>query len=446
MRDPNRVVDQILARVPVGLQAEVRASSGRSGLTRFADSFIHQNVAEESADVSLTLVDAERRVASAAGKVAASESALDQFVRDAVQAVEVAPVRDQWPGLTEPVEVPEGPPPASATASAEPADRAALVRDFVAAGSGSLAAGYCQTEVTDVVYANTTGHRANGATSSAILDGIHRRDGAAGSGHAASRDLDDLDGPAAGRLAVDRLARSLGATELPPGEYEVVLAPEAVATIVIFLGFYGFNGKQVVEGQSFVSVGDQQFDPALTLVDDGTDPRAMRLRFDAEGTPKRPVDLVREGVTSGIAYDRRQAARAGVESTGHSISFFGGYLGPIPTDLYLVPGEQTVEDLVAGVERGIYVSTFNYVRILDPRTTVATGLTRNGTFLVENGEITGGITDMRFTQSFAGALAPGRVLGVGSDARFADSEFGPGLVHAPSLRLAGWRFTGGAAG
>ena len=128
------------------------------------------------------------------------------------------------------------------------------------------------------------------------------------------------------------------------------------------------------------------------------------------------------------------------------MTLFASYFGAVPTNLFVTPGDQAVEELIGGVERGLYVSTFNYVRILDPRSTVGTGLTRNGTFLIEDGDIVSSVSNLRFTQSFAGAVAPGRVLGVGSDARLADSEFGPGLVHAPSMRLAGWRFTGGAAG
>jgi predicted Zn-dependent protease len=105
-----------------------------------------------------------------------------------------------------------------------------------------------------------------------------------------------------------------------------------------------------------------------------------------------------------------------------------------------------VDEMIAAVERGLYVSTFNYCRVLDEKTLVVTGLTRNGTFMIENGRITGAVTNLRFTQSFAGALGPGRVLAVGNDARFADSEFGTGVTFVPSLRLAAWNFTGGASG
>ncbi|HSG79418.1 MAG TPA: metallopeptidase TldD-related protein, partial [Acidimicrobiia bacterium] len=250
---------------------------------------------------------------------------------------------------------------------------------------------------------------------------------------------------AAGELAVERTVMGKNAYDIKPGEYEVVLAPEAVGTIAIFLGDYGFNGKQVAEGQSFVDLGAEQFDASLTITDDPLADGALGVPFDTEGIPRRTVDLVRDGVTIGVVHDRRSARKLGSSSTGHGAPGSATY-GPIPLAMRIGAGSSSVEDLIAGVDRGLYVATFNYCRILDPKSMVVTGLTRNGTFMIENGEITGAVTNMRFTQSFLAALGPDRVLGIGDDARFADSEFGAGFVHVPSLRLAAWNFTGGAAG
>lgn len=443
MTTPEATAERVLDLVPEGLEAEVLVTEGHSSLTRFANSFIHQNVSEEGKSISLTLVS-DGRVSTSSGTL--SDDGLPDFVEQAVETTRVAPLNPDWPGLTEPTPVADSLPLPTATATASPNDRADLVSRFVAAGDGMQGAGYCQTDVARVAYANSAGHRASGTAASAVLDGIHRTETSAGSGHAASRDLSDIDGTAVGRLAADRARRAEATTEIEPGEYEVVLAPEAAATLAIFLSFYGFNGKAANEGQSFVKLGEQQFDPAFELTDDGLDPRAMRIRFDAEGTPKRRLELISDGVSQNIAYDRRQARKAGTESTGHSISLYSASIGPVATDLFITPGELNPASLIAGVDRGLYVSTFNYVRILDPRTMVATGLTRNGTFLIEGGEITTAVSDLRFTQSFAAAVSPGSVLGVADDARFADSEFGPGFVHTPTLRLAGWRFTGGASG
>jgi predicted Zn-dependent protease len=442
MTVPHDVAKQVLSMVPGGVEAAVTVTSDRSGLTRFANSFIHQNVAEEGTTIALTL-ESGGRVAQATAKVS-DPSVLERFVAETVEAVAVAPVNPEWPGFTPPTEVPSTR--QSSEGEATPADRAGVVRSFVDAAPDLQAAGYCRTALTDVEYANTLGHTIDGTQSVAILDGIHQTEESAGSGHSAGHSVDAIDGAEVGGLAADRARRGVAATVVPPGEYEVVLGPEAVATIMTFIGFYGFNAKAVVEDQSFVKLGEQQFDPALTVVDDAYDPRALGLPFDLEGTPKQRLTLVKNGISSAIAIDRRQAPKLGAESTGHAAAFFGGYFGALPTSVFVEPGPKSADELISDVEKGIYVATFNYVRILDPRTSVATGLTRNGTFLIEDGEITGAASNLRFTQSFAAAMAPGRILGVGSDARLADGEFGPGVVHAPSMRLAGWRFTGGAEG
>ncbi|NNF68215.1 MAG: TldD/PmbA family protein, partial [Acidimicrobiia bacterium] len=374
------------------------------------------------------------------------DDGLRSLVDGAIEAAALQPVDGDWPGVSPPEEIPQidehydvG------TAEATPEERSTIVADFIDAGDGLVAAGYCDTEATDHAFANSRGHSGKGRMTRATVDGIQQTDTSAGSAHQTSVALHDLAGDAAGILASQRARDSAAAYDIKPGEYEVVLAPECVATIAIFLGFYGFNGKAVNEGQSFVDTGALQFDEAVELVDDSADPRALGLAFDAEGTPKRRHLLIGDGVTGDPVHDRRTGGKAGTASTGHSIAG-GEAWGAIPTNMFFRGGSEHVENLIADVERGLYVSTFNYCRILDPKSQVVTGLTRNGTFMIENGAVTGAVTNLRFTQSFVDALAPGRVLGVADDGRFADSEFGPGLVHAPTVRLAGWNFTGGAEG
>jgi predicted Zn-dependent protease len=440
--------DMQLAEAVLGLvgrraEAEVVVSSGTLSLTRFANSFIHQNVAEEGDAIGLR-VSLDGRVATA--KTTATEpNALAAFVDHALATAAMQPVDEDWPGLVEPTSTEDPGHVDEATFDASPTDRAAVVKDFVDAGDGLLAAGFCQTEGHSVSFANTAGHTARGRYSTAILDGIHQTGTSAGTGHAASVALGDLDGSAVGALAAQRAVESATPFDAKPGEYEVVLAPEAVGTIAVFLAFYGFNGKALEEKQSFVKLGEQQFDERFQMWDDVTDARAMGIAFDTEGTPKGRTDFVVDGVTRGVAHSRKTAKRLGVASTGHHHPGAEGW-GPIATNVFVGGGASPVGDLIAGVERGIYVSTFNYCRILDPKTMVVTGLTRNGTFMIENGRITDAVTNLRFTQSFVDALGEGRILGLGDDARFADSEFAPGIMYVPTMRLASWNFTGGAGG
>ncbi len=437
------LAERVLEMVGDRAEAEVRVNGGNLSLTRFANSFIHQNVGDEGDAVSVRLAVGGRVTSGSTTNL--DDAALTRFVDGLVESAKVQPVDEDWPGLAAPADTPGLDHYDPATANASPQQRAELVSRFVNAGPGMRAAGYCQTIGGEVVFANSNGVRHEGRYTQAVLDGIHQTDSSAGSGHAAGTRLADLDADAVGELAASRARDSRDSYDIKPGEYEVVLSPECVGTVGVFLAAYGFNGKSYLEGQSFAELGSQQFDERITLVDDVTDPRAMGVGFDAEGTPHRRLVLIEKGVTENVVHDRRTAKKAGTESTGNGGPGSDVY-GPYPSQLFLEEGDTTVEEMIGAVDRGLYIATFNYCRALEPKTMAVTGLTRNGTFMIENGEITGAVSGLRFTQSFLKALEPGNVLAVGNDARFADSEFGAGFMHVPSLRLGAWNFTGGAEG
>ena len=135
-----------------------------------------------------------------------------------------------------------------------------------------------------------------------------------------------------------------------------------------------------------------------------------------------------------------------MENTHHE--FFGAddYFGGIGTNLNLNNGETSQNDMISSVKKGIYINEFWYCRVLDPITQVVTGLNRNGSFLIENGKITKPIGRLRFTQSFITSLSQGNVISVGDKSRYADSEFGEGMLKVPKLHLKEFNFTGGVSG
>jgi predicted Zn-dependent protease len=436
--------ERVLALVGTDAEAEVTASSGTEALTRFATSFIHQNVVDDARLVHLR-VALDGRVAEASANQS-DDDALRRLVSSALDAARLRPVDPGWPGLAPAAAAPAVEQWDQATADADPAERAERVGAFVSAGDGLQTAGFCSTEGVATAFANSAGQRLAGRSTSAALDGIARTGTSDGSARVASVRLADLDGAQLGREAARRARDAADAADLEPGRYEVVLEPSCVVNLLSFLVLHGFNGRAVEEGRSFARLGEQQFDPALALVDDASHPLTIGLPFDAEGTPKRRVELVRDGVTTSLIHDRRTAKALDAESTGHAVLGAGAW-GPIPTNLLIEPGERSHEDLVATVERGLLVTDFWYTRILDPRTQVVTGLTRNGVWLVEDGRIVRPVTNLRFTQSYLEALAPGNVRGLGSDLTVvAGGTFGFGAYAVPSLHLASWNFTGGAAG
>ena len=260
--------------------------------------------------------------------------------------------------------------------------------------------------------------------------------------------LADLDGGAAGAVAANAARRGTEVVELPPGRYEVILEPRCVAYLLDFFTVYGFNARAVHEGRSFASIGEEQLDPMLSIWDDATDPRHVGLGFDAEGTPKRRVDLVEAGRLVGVTHDRRTAAKAGdgSASTGHALAG-GASVGAVATNLFLGGATTSpVVDLIGGCERGLLIRDFWYTRVLDPKTLVVTGLTRNGVFLVEDGQVGPAVSNLRFTQSPVAAFGPGQVLGVGEDSVLAPGGLHVSWHHAPTLHLGAWNFTGNASG
>jgi predicted Zn-dependent protease len=454
--DTAALAERLVEMVGRRADAAVTVTHHRQGLTRFANSFIHQNVVDEHTEVELQ-ISRHGRSASAT-TYRCDDEALAGLADRALAAAALRAVDPLSAGLAPPeklvgakdVHYDAG------TAGVAPAERAEVVAAFVEAGGGLEGAGFCETSVNDRYFANSAGQRLDGHDTSAALDAILRfpgSDGLRGSDGVASSystRFADLDGESLGRHAALRARGGAGPVELPAGHYEVVLEARCVAYLMDFFTFYGFNGRAVSEGRSFVALGERQLDPALSMSDDATDPRQQGPVFDAEGTPKRRAPLVEAGVVTGVTHDRRSAARAGggTATTGHAVAG-GEAFGAIATATFLEPdavgGARPAASLVSGVERGLLVSDFWYTRVLDPKTLVATGLTRNGVFLIENGEVGRAVSNLRFTQSYVAALAPGQVLGVGDDGRLAPGGLHLSLHYAPSLHLAAWNFTGNAS-
>lgn len=440
---PIDLIDRVLGFVGDRADTQVMVTRTRHGLTRFANSHIHQHVGEETVSVDLRMTRDGRSVAASGTSI--DDESLQAQVEKTWTLAALAPVDETFPGLTGDEPQPREAHADPATVAATPDTRAEIVARFVEAGRGLNAAGFCESLVNDTAYGNSAGRRRACAVSRATIDGIHRTDTSSGCGHATSRSIADLDGAASGARAADLARRAQDPGDLEPGRYPVVLGPDPVSTIAIFNGLYAFNARAVQEERSAVTLDEEMFDPAVTLVDDVTDPRSLALPFDVEGTDRGRLTLIDAGRVAAVTHNRRTAAKAGTSSTGHHVPG-SDVFGPLGDSLRLLPGTNDPEDLVAGVERGIYIVAFNYCRVLDPKTLVVTGLTRNGTFLIEDGRITRPLGNLRFTQSFTEALAPGNVVAVGNDDRFADCEFGPGLVIAPSMHLASWNITGGQQG
>ncbi len=219
-----------------------------------------------------------------------------------------------------------------------------------------------------------------------------------------------------------------------------MLTPEAVSDLVGFLAYVGFSAKAFAEERSFMSgkLGQQIMSPGVTITDDALAANAIGLSFDFEGQPKRSVDLIKDGVANAIVTDSYWAAKMQSENTGHALPAPNAH-GPLPLNLAMAPGDASIDELIGSVDRGIYVTRFHYVNVEEPLPVTLTGMTRDGTFLIENGKLARPLKNQRFTQSVIEAFS--RVGGITAERQYSGSEF-LGHAYVPGMLLESFTFTG----
>jgi PmbA protein len=437
-----------------GGDAQVNVVRERALHARFARSAPTQLT--EIDDVSVHVMAMRGGQTGAATTNRLDDDALREAAARARAAAEAAAAAGpgDHPGLAEPGPYRRHDGHDAATAALDPGTAAGALRAAFAAagGAGAEAFGVWTAAEVRTAIASSTGVRASEAVTDAYLkvvvrDGDGRSGMASGAAAAAGR-VDTVD--VAARAAALLPRGELG--QVAPGTHPVVLGAEAVGTLLGFLGGLAFNGMAHAEGRGALSgrLGTTVAAPAINLSDSprsgGTLPRA----FDADGVPKAPLPLIQDGVAHRVVHDLRSAARAGggARSTGHATVPGGSPWGPAPTNLVLAGGGAAGEaELARTIERGLFVNRLWYVNPVRDKETLVTGVTRDGTHLIEDGEITRPVRDVRFTDSVLGLL--GRVQALGartrliSEAEFYGRRFATGVV-CPPLRASGLRITGGA--
>ncbi|HOI55227.1 MAG TPA: TldD/PmbA family protein [Phycisphaerae bacterium] len=420
-------------------QTEVVLMTGEDYLTRFSKNHIHQNVGSRHASVTIRAVTGKQI------GVAQAESLDEASLRDTLaKAQEIAglcpPVEDfkglPKPGRIRPIEAFD-----EATARTSPEERARIVVELVTAAKRRRgeAAGLVQTQAGAMAVANSRGvrayHRMTGAQFQSVVTCGD------GSGYAESQGtaLGDLDVRGVIRDGVGKAARSRKPQPIEAGDYDVVLEPAAVGSLVDMLGYSGFGAKAFQEGRSFMSgkIGQKVTGDAITIVDNAHDARQKGLPFDFEGVPRKRVKLIDRGVAAGVVYDSYLAGReAGRRaSTGHALPPKYASYGAMPMNLLVSGGDQSLRSLIAGTERGLLVTRFHYVNFVEPVRAVLTGMTRDGTFWIENGKIAHPVRNLRFTESVIAAFE--RCDGLSRMRRRVE-----GGAVCPAMRIRGFRFSG----
>jgi len=432
-------------------QAQATAFLFDTALTRFANSQIHQNVASKLGGVAIKVAIGKKIGTLRVNTL--EEKQIKDAVKRVVKIAKVTPPNNDFKSLPKPekwtsIEKAFN----SETAVCSPDYRAERVGEIIKAAHSKsrivkAVAGSFSTGSVAYAITNSLGVSAWAKMSLATVNAsvISESKGSQGFGSAEqfSKFVKDIDHIHVAEEAAEKSVKSVNPVKMSPGEYEVVLSPRAVSTFITFLGYIGFSATPYQDGESFVKyhLNKQVFDEKLSVKDDARNAETLyALPIDGEGVPKKAVRLIDKGVVSekSICYDSFTAGKEkGKKSTGHllpPIGQFYPYPRPLPINQIVDAGDASIEEMISETKYGIFVTRFHYTNPVDPTKAVLTGLTRDGTFLIEKGEIAKPVVNLRYTDSMLSTLKDIKM--VGKKRETIDD------TTVPALSLRKLRFTG----
>ena len=426
------IAEKIMTECPAD-EVEVVISSVDHYLTRYAQNHIHQNTGLTNTSITVRAVFGRRM-----GEASTNKTDDESLKEVAVTAAKLAEISPEDPNLLPrlgPQEYEEVN--AYQDEPLSPMERARYVSKAIemCKSRGLIAAGIFSNTRSCHAIANSKGLFAFHSSTRHIFSlSVMAEGNGAGWCERISRKLADIDPEEIAEIAIRKAEMSRNPREVPPGKYTVILEPEAVANLLSFLGF-GFNALAVEEGWSPLrdKIGKRVFGENITISSDVYHPLHQETPFDAEGVPTKRVVLVERGVVKGLVYDRATAARKGVEPTGHGVDPRGAY-GAHPRAIVVEGGEDSIEEMISSTERGILVTRFHYENLVDPMNLIVTGMTRDGTFMVEGGEVKFPIKNFRFNVSLFDVLNKVEML--------SEPVYASGMV-VPAMKISEFNFTSG---
>jgi predicted Zn-dependent protease len=418
-------------------ETRVTINSGAVGNTRFAVNQI--STAGDNYNTTVTVLSAFGKRSASSTTNVLQDDALKRTVETAERLAKLSPedpeaMPELGPQHYEPSEGWS-----DTTASLDPAGRATAVKLITepSRAAGMVSTGYLESDAGSIAVANSKGLFAWARQTAASLTATVRTPDGTGSGWAgaAHYDWSKIKPADLGARAIDKAKLSVNPRPVEPGRYTVVLEPTAVGNLVQLIAF-ALNARSADEGRSFFSkqgggnkIGEKVVDERVTLTSDPHDPDAYANTFTGEGLPTNRTVWIENGVVRNLAYDRYWAQKQGVEPR------------PLIGSLRMSGGTSNIEDLISSTERGILVTRFWYIRPVDPRTILYTGLTRDGTFLIENGKISHAVRNFRFNESPIFML--NNLVDMGPAVRVSASEDGsPGFaIVVPPIKARDFNFT-----
>ena len=424
-------------------QVELLMVARESGCTRFANSLIHQNVFEERVTVFIRTLD---HGGVGLTKVPSlEEDMLSEGIRKASETGRRLTPEKGFETFPAPQPYKDVAAFSEETAKFRHLERADRLKDiFAEAATARLRmAGAFTTGAEEVALVNSNGIEAYHRSTSFEVAFTALSERASGFACRVGTHIRDLNPQV---LAQEAMGKALAGSEpvvLPPGKYTVILDPKALAELLEWTSYIAFGARRYQEGTSFIAgkIGEQIVGEQITLYDDALEPGGFPRPFDYEGVPKHRFDLIRGGKAAGVVYDTRYGSREGKNSTGHA-TLPSSEEGPLPLNLYMEPGDRSRDEILSSTERAILITRFHYVNgLLEPEVALMTGMTRDGTFLVEGGVITHRVEDLRFTDSVLRIL--NHVTAISRERESIKSWWSEeGVYTIPAVRVEGMTFTG----
>ncbi len=445
-KDAKKIIDYILKKSKAD-QTEVVIYQYDSALTRYANNYIHQNVDESNIAVIIRVIFG-KKIGSAYTNSTASQK-LEETLRwaETIARFQIDnPYFESLPKV-KPIEYKSVDFYDKRTATIAPDERASAVKKIidVARRNNLTCYGSVSNGTSTVVIGNSNGTFAYRQISDIFCNIVMATDNSTGYVQTGSRSIRGLNFSRLAKIAAEKALKSKDPVELPPGQYTTIFEPLAARDILSYLAYYSFNGKTYEEGRSFLSgkLGTRLIDKRVTIIDDPFHKTEFPAPFDFEGVPKKKLVLIENGVAKNVVYDSITATMAKKKSTGHALMYPNPF-GPVPMHIVMKGGDSSLDEMIKTTKKGILITRLHYTNVIDPYKLVFTGMTRDGTFLIEDGVITKGIKNLRFTENIFEAL--NRIEAISRKTEFVADEPGYGLrmPHGkvvPALKIRDFTFT-----
>ncbi|MFQ6118015.1 MAG: TldD/PmbA family protein [Candidatus Bipolaricaulia bacterium] len=435
------VFKKVIDRSPAE-RTELLYLGGRSDLTRYAKSQIHQNVSENNTRVYLRVAEGKRL-----GVVTVNSLEEGPLIEAAERALELArhqPENPYFEDFPKPAEYEQTNTYFEATAKFSPRQRAEAVKKIFAEADklGFKVSGAFSTGEGEIAVLNSNGVEAYQPLTEAELKLVPVSGEGMSLRSAFAHDVTQIDFDRVAAEALERCSLNKNQQEIELGQYDVILEPGCLAEVMMWLSFIAFGSNAYIEGTSFLAgrLGERSMGENITIYDSVHEPEAQGLPFDLQGFPKKRVTLIERGINRGVVFDLVSAKQAGAEPTGHAGPPDSPW-GAIPWNICLEPGDSSLEEMIASCERGLLISQFHYLNgYLDTKKALMTGMTRYGTFFIEDGKIKHAVKNLRWTESMLRAFSNVRAISRKREV----TSYGGGSVFAimPALYIKDFTFTG----